>query len=183
MYTEDELGLYDDLLKTSESAFDLFPNQATAYYFNGIANERKAQYDAAVASLEQAILMSAKKPPLKLDALVALGVTYAKSKRYAQSDKTFEEALKLNSQSPITMIRYANALVGREGLADKSKQLADEAMKMTQESDPSVLEGYGDYLYKSGDKSKAVTYWQKAKERGAKSSVLDKKIVEKVFIE
>ncbi len=183
MYTEEELGLYDDLLKTSETASDLFPNQAMAFYFNGVANERKAQYDAAVASLEQAILMSAKKPPLKLDALVVLGVTYAKSKRYAQSDKIFEEALKLNNQSPITMIRYANALVGRAGLGDKAKQLADEAMKMTQESDPSVLEGYGDYLYKSGDKTQAVTYWQKAKERGAKSSVLDKKIVEKAFIE
>ena len=183
MYTEEELGLYDDLLKTSETASDLFPNQAMAFYFNGVANERKAQYDAAVASLEQAILMSAKKPPLKLDALVVLGVTYAKSKRYAQSDKIFEEALKLNNQSPITMIRYANALVGREGLGDKAKQLADTALKNTQESDPSVLEGYGDYLYKSGDKTKALTYWQKAKERGAKSSVLEKKIVEKAFIE
>ncbi len=183
MYTEDELGLYDDLVKTSETASDLFPNQAIAFYFNGLANEKKAQYDAAVSSLEQAILMSAKKPPLKLDALVLLGVTYAKSKRYAQSDKTFEEALKLNNQSPITMIRYANALIGREGLGDKAKQLADSALKIDQESDPSVLEGFGDYLYKSGDKNKAVAYWQKAKDRGAKSLVLDKKIIEKAFIE
>ena len=183
MYTEDELGLYDDLLKTSETASDLFPNQAIAFYFNGIANEKKAHYDAAAASLEQVILMSAKKPPLKLDALVLLGVTYAKSKHYAQSDKVFEDALKLNNQSPIAMIRYANALAGREGLGDKAKQLADAAIKMTAESDPSVLEGFGDYLYKSGDKSKAVTYWQKAKEQGAKSPVLDKKILEKAFIE
>lgn len=183
MYTEDELGLYDDLLKTSETASDLFPNQAIAFYFNGIANEKKAHYDAAAASLEQVILMSAKKPPLKLDALVLLGVTYAKSKHYAQSDKVFEDALKLNNQSPIAMIRYANALAGREGLGDKAKQLADAAIKMTAESDPSVLEGFGDYLYKSGDKSKAVTYWQKAKEQGSKSAVLDKKILEKAFIE
>lgn len=183
MYTEDELGMYEDLIKTSETASDLFPNQASAFYFNGIANEKKAHYDAAIASLEQAILMSAKKPPLKLDVLVVLGVTYAKSKRYAQSDKTFEEALKLNSQSPITMIRYANALVGREGFGDKAKQLADTALKIDQESDPSVLEGFGDYLYKAGDKNKAVAYWQKAKERGAKSAVLEKKIVEKAFIE
>ncbi len=183
MYTEDELGLYDDLLKTSESAADFFPNQAIAFYFNGIANEKKARYDAAVASLEQAILMSAKKPPLKLDALVLLGVTYAKSKRYAQSDKSFEDALKLNNQSPIAMIRYANALVGRDGLGEKAKQLADTAMKLTAESDPSVLEAFGDYLYKSGDKNKAVTYWEKAKTQGAKSSVLDKKILEKAFIE
>lgn len=183
MYTEEELGMYDALLKTSEEASDLFPNQAIAFYFNGVANERKAKFDAAVSSLEQAILMSAKKPPLKLDALTELGITYAKSKRYEQSDKAFEEALKLNAKSPIALIRYANVLVERNGLAEKAKQLADEAMKITQESDPSVLEGYGDYLFKSGEKTKAVSYWQKAKERGSKSAILEKKIIEKVFIE
>jgi tetratricopeptide (TPR) repeat protein len=183
MYTEDELGLYDDLLKTSEAASDLFPNQATAFYFNGVANERKAKYNAAIISLEQAILMSAKKPPLKLDAMSELGVTYTKSKNYTQSDKVFEDAMKLNAQSPMVMIRYANALVGREGLGDKAKALAAEAMKISQEADPSVLEGFGDYLFKSGQKDKAVSYWQKAKERGGKSAVLDKKIVEKVFVE
>ena len=183
MYTEDELGLYDELLKTSDMASDLFPNQATAFYYNGVANERKSKFDAAVTSLQQAILMSAKKPPLKMDALLELGVTYSKSKNYTQSDKTFEEALKLNPKSPIVQIRYANTLVGRDGLGEKAQALADEAIKATPSSDPSVLEAYGDYLFKSGDKANAVQYWQKAKERGAKSAILDKKIIEKVFIE
>ncbi len=183
MYVEDELGLYDDLLKTSEEAADLFPNQATAYYFNGVANERKAKYEAAVTSLEQAILMSAKKPPLKLDALTELGITYSKSKNYDKADKVFEEAMKFNAKSPLVMIRYANALVGRNGLGDKAKQLADDALKISQESDPSVLEGYGDFLFKSGEKDKAVSYWQKAKARGAKSAVLEKKLVEKILVE
>jgi tetratricopeptide (TPR) repeat protein len=183
MYTEDELGLYDELLKTSEEASDLFPNQAIASYFNGLANERKGKYDAAVTSLEQAILMSAKKPPLKLDALTELGITYSKSKRYEQSDKAFEEAMKLNAKSPIMMIRYANALVGRSGMGEKAKLMADDALKMVQESDPSVLEGYGDYLFKSGEKDKAVSYWQKAKDRGSKSAVLEKKLVEKILVE
>ena len=183
MYTEDELGLYDELLKTSDMASDLFPNQATAFYYNGVANERKSKFDAAVTSLQQAILMSAKKPPLKMDALLELAVTYSKSKNYTQSDKTFEEALKLNPKSPIVQIRYANTLVGRDGLGEKAQALADEAIKATPSSDPSVLEAYGDYLFKSGDKANAVQYWQKAKERGAKSAILDKKIIEKVFIE
>ncbi len=183
MYTEDELGLYDDLLKTSEAAADLFPNQATAFYFNGVANDRKGKYNAAIISFEQAILMSAKKPPLKLDAMTGLAVVYTKSKNYVQADKIFEEAMKLNAQSPTVMIRYANALVGRDGFADKAKSLAAEAMKISQESIPSVLEGFGDYLFKSGQKDKAVQYWQKAKEKGLKSAVLDKKIAEKLFIE
>ena len=183
MYTEDELGLYDELLKTSDAASDLFPNQAAAFYFNGIANERKGKYNAAIVSLEQAILMSAKKPPLKLDAMSELGVTYSKLKNYTQSDKIFEDALKLNAQSPVVMVRYANTLIGRDALADKAKTLIADALRFTQEADPSVLEGYGDYLFKTGQKDKAVQYWQKAKEKGRKSAVLDKKILDKGFVE
>ena len=183
MYTEDELGLYDELLKTSDAASDLFPNQAAAFYFNGIANERKGKYNAAIVSLEQAILMSAKKPPLKLDAMSELGVTYSKLKNYTQSDKIFEDALKLNAQSPVVMVRYANTLIGRDALADKAKTLIADALRFTQEADPSVLEGYGDYLFKTGQKDKAVQYWQKAKEKGRKSAILDKKILDKGFVE
>ena len=183
MFIEEELGLLDDLLKTSEAATDLFPNQATASYFNGLANERKGQFSAAVASLEQAILMSVKKPSLRLDAYVELGITYSKAKTYDKSDTAFGEALKLNSKSATALARYAVVLAARGNAAEKAKSLADEALKISGENDPSVLAFYGDYLFKSGDRDRAVGFWQRAKERGAKSATLDKKIAEKSFFE
>lgn len=182
MYAQDELGLYDDLVKTSEQASDLFPNQILPYYFNGVSNEKKGKLDESVTALEQAILMASKKPSLKHDALVALGVTYSKSKQYEKSDKTFEEALKLNNKSSLALIKYAYAQL-TQGKADKAKTLAEEALKLSMESDPSVLELYGDYLFKSGNKEDALKYWSKAKSRGAKSVNLEKKISEKNWVE
>jgi tetratricopeptide (TPR) repeat protein len=182
LYIQDELGLYDDMIKTSEQAMDLFPNQAVAFYFNGIGNEKKGKLSEAVSSLEQAVFMSNKKPPLKLDALIELGVTHSKSKSYDKADKAFDEALKLNNKSPLVLIKYANSLVLR-GSAEKAKPMADEALKLSQEADPIILELYGDYIFKTGDKDGAVRYWSKAKERGSKSMALEKKITEKNFIE
>jgi tetratricopeptide (TPR) repeat protein len=180
MAIEEELGLYDDLLKSSEQASDLFPNQSLAFYYNGLANERKGRFSDAVSALEQAVLMSAKKPLLKRDALTELGVTYSKSKTYDKSDKAFEDALKLEVKSPMTLFRYANALVGRDDA--KAKTLAAQAAAMPN-LPPSVIEAFGDYLFKSGDKDRALAEWQRAKSLGSKSVVLEKKIAEKNLVE
>jgi tetratricopeptide (TPR) repeat protein len=182
MYAQDELGLYDDLLKSSEQAMDLFPNQAATFFFNGLANEKKGNLSDAISSLEQAILMASKKPNLKHDALIELGVTHSKSKTYHHADKAFEEALKLNNKSSIAMIKSALSLQQR-GMIDRAKPLADEALKISLETNPSVLELYGDFIFKLGDKEGAVTYWTKAQNRGAKSLGLDKKITTRDFIE
>ena len=80
------------------------------------------------------------------------------------------------------MIKYANSLL-QQGKTDKAQRMAEEALKLSMESDPSVLELYGDYLFKSGNKEEALKYWSKAKGRGAKSAGLEKKIVEKNLVE
>lgn len=47
-----------------------------------------------------------------------------------------------------------------------------------------VYEHYGDVLFKTGEKEKALEYWTKAKEKGdSKSKTLDKKIETKEYIE
>ena len=183
MYLEDELGLYDELWKTSVEATDLFPNQATAFYFNGLANERKGAFQAAIEALEQTLLMSSKKTAIKRDALIELGVTYSKSKDYVKSDAHFEEALTLDVKYPITLIRYAIALISRQTQVKRAQDMATEALKIVAENDAAILELYGDFLFKSGDRAQAILYWEKAKLMGSSSVLLEKKIIEKTWIE
>jgi tetratricopeptide (TPR) repeat protein len=183
MYVEEELGLFDDLLKTSTSATDLFPNQATTFYFNGLANERKGKYGAAIESLEQALLMSAKKPIIRSNTLSELGIALAKLKTYDKSTEYFEAALKVEPLSPIALIRYANVLAIRKTEPERAKQLANQARKIAADRDPSVLELYGDYLFKTDDREGAIELWQLAKDKGGKSVILEKKIAAKDLIE
>lgn len=183
MYVEEELGLFDELLKTSTAATDLFPSQATAFYFNGLANERKGQFGAAIEALEQALLMSAKKPVIRSNTFSELGITLSKLKTYDKATENFEAALKIEPVSPIALIRFANALAARKVEPEKAQQMANQARKIAADRDPSVLELYGDYLFKTGDREGAIELWQLAKEKGGKSVILEKKIVAKDLVE
>ncbi len=183
MYVEEELGLFDELLKTSNAATDLFPSQATAFYFNGLANERKGQFGTAIEALEQALLMSAKKPIVRSNTLSEIGVTLSKSKTYDKANENFEAALKVEPLSPIALLRYATALAARKVEPERAVQMANQARKMAAEKDPSVLELYGDYVFKTGDRDGAIEMWQLAKEKGSKSLILEKKIATKGLVE
>jgi tetratricopeptide (TPR) repeat protein len=181
MYLYEQTEQYDKLLKVSEKVIDLFPNQATGFYFNGIANVRLGKLNDAFAPLEQALMMSSKKPPLKHDILLELGTAHNKAGRTEKSDKMFEEALKMNPKSPFALVKYSIALASRSGSTEKTRLMTAEALKVTQSSDPILLELYGDYLFKTGAKEEALKYWLLAKEKGNKAPSLDKKIKDKTF--
>ena len=46
-----------------------------------------------------------------------------------------------------------------------------------------LVDHYGDILFMSGDKEKALEQWKKAKEMGKESDVLDRRIAEGTYIE
>ncbi|MEN9611027.1 MAG: hypothetical protein RLZZ628_1841 [Bacteroidota bacterium] len=181
MYLYEQTEQYDKLLKISEKGTDLFPNQASSFYFQGVANARLGKWNDAFTPLEQALMMSSKKPPLKHDVLLELGAAYNKAGRVEKSDKMFEDALKLNPKSPFALMKYSIVLAGRSGSTEKTRLMTGEALKMTQSADPNILKLYGDYLFKTGAKEEALKYWLLAKEKGDKAPSLEKKIKDKTF--
>ena len=46
-----------------------------------------------------------------------------------------------------------------------------------------LVDHYGDILYMSGEKEKAIEQWKKAKEMGKESTILDEKIAKGEYIE
>jgi len=46
-----------------------------------------------------------------------------------------------------------------------------------------LVDHYGDILFMSGEKEKALEQWKKAKEMGKESEILDRKIAEGTYIE
>ena len=183
LFIYDENGMYDDLLTTSEQVLDLFPNNPVPYFFNGLANEKKGKINEAITSLSQASLMSVRKPTLKLETLVEMGVAYTKGKDFDKADKAFDEALKFNPSSSYALAKKGYSLSLRVGQSLQAKAIGEQALKNGGDKIAAVLETYGDVLYKCGDPSGAVVYWQKAKENGAKSKGLERKILEKAILE
>ena len=69
------------------------------------------------------------------------------------------------------------------GKYQDAKEWENKAIANGGDKDPTILEHLGDILFKLGDKDSALEYWIKAKDRGANSALLEKKIKDKNLYE
>ncbi|HTB31255.1 MAG TPA: tetratricopeptide repeat protein [Bacteroidia bacterium] len=69
------------------------------------------------------------------------------------------------------------------GKYQDAKQWESKAIQNGGTKDATILEHYGDILYKLGEKDLALEYWVKAKDKGAGSDLLEKKIKDKKLYE
>jgi len=64
----------------------------------------------------------------------------------------------------------------------EAKEWLEKALSHGGDKDGTILEHYGDVLYKLGNTEKALEYWKKAKEKGGASQDIDKKIADKRLV-
>ncbi|MBA2421813.1 MAG: tetratricopeptide repeat protein, partial [Chitinophagales bacterium] len=65
------------------------------------------------------------------------------------------------------------------GNYEEAKNWIDKAIKNGADEDGTVLEHYGDVLFRMGDVNGAVQYWMRAKEKNVESPTIEKKIAER----
>ena len=64
-----------------------------------------------------------------------------------------------------------------------AKFYIESALEKDDTNSAELVDHYGDILFMSGDKEKAVEQWKKAKEMGKDTEILNRKIAEKQYIE
>lgn len=69
-----------------------------------------------------------------------------------------------------------------QGSYTLAKIYIESALEKDKTNSAELIDHYGDILFMSGEKEKAVEQWQKAKEMGKKGQVLDRKIAEKQYL-
>lgn len=165
MYLYVEEQQFDKLLKTSEAAMDVFPNQAKVYYMNGIGQTEKGNYDEATDVLNQALLMSGRDGRLQFDIYTQLGKAHNGAKQYAESNEAFENALKLNPDGIPALDAYSYALAQREQELPKAEQMAAKINKLLPNK-PEYEDTYAWVLYKQKDYKKARHWMEQALSHG-----------------
>lgn len=119
------------------------------------------------------------------DHIVMNNYSYYLSMRGEQLEKAealSRRALELKPESPTYMDTYAWILF-RLDRYQQAREWIERALQYPDaQQDPDVLEHYGDILFNLNEKEKAVTYWQLAKDKGANSIGLVRKIAEKRYI-
>ncbi len=165
LYIYAEKKDYDNLVKMSEEALDIFPNQATAYYLNGAGYNGQGEYRDALSSLQQALIMSSRNVRLRYDVLNETGKSYFYLKQYAKSDNAFEEALKINAKDPVILKNYSYYLASRGEQLGKAKDLATKLNKSAPDH-PISLDAMAFVLYKMKDYDVAKEWLDKALQAG-----------------
>lgn len=171
MYTDAELGDYASLESHSSEAIELFPNQATPYYFNGLANIQLKNYDKAVESLRDGIEFVYSNNQLLIDFYSNLGFAYNYQKDYEKSDKAFDEALKVDPDNSQILNNYAYFL----SLRKKNLERAEKYSRRSNELSPNnavYMDTYGWILYQQGKYAQAEEWLAPAAKMAGKRSAI-----------
>ncbi len=125
---------------------------------------------------------------LKLDpenAYVLNNYSYYLSIRKVNLEKAKEMSAysnKLDADNSSFLDTYAWILFQMADYAG-AKEWQEKAMKVDGSKSGTILEHYGDILFKLGNKNEALDYWKKAKEAGTDSGTIDKKIASQQYVE
>ncbi len=153
---------YDSVLKYSDRALRLFPNQAQLHYINGLAYSLKKDYNKAINSLERAVDMMPEENKGELAGMYGtLADAYNSIKDYKSSDEYFEKSLELAPDNPTTLNNYAYYLSERGEKLDKAEEMSKRSLELAPDL-PTFMDTYGWIMYKKGNYKKAGEYIEKA---------------------
>lgn len=146
MSLEYETEQYDSLLKHSETALEIFPNQAMFYVYKGIALKNKKEYDKAIQAYKTASDYAVENNNLLEIIYTELAEIYNALKNFSESDKYFDYALMINPDNALVLNNYAYYLSLRKEKLDKAEKMSKRSLEITP-NNPNYIDTYAWILY------------------------------------
>jgi len=148
----------DSLIKYSEKAMRLFPNQAITHFYNGIGYMNKNNYPSAIKAMNRAIDLQ---PETEKEILASMYSTiadvYYNSKQYTQSDEAFVKALALDPNNATVLNNYSYYLSERGIRLDEAERMSKKSLELRPD-EVNFIDTYGWIFYKKGEFEKAKTH-------------------------
>jgi len=169
----------ESLLAGKEMVFDNSQLQAEFYQYLGDAYHAKKEHAKSDESYDKSLEFN------KYNPYVLNNYSYYLSKRMEKLELAESMAKEANNQAPNTpnfIDTYAWILF-LKGEYTEAETLLKKALAISTSANGTILEHYGDVLFKLNNKEEALNYWKKAKETGGASKLIDKKILEINYIE
>ncbi len=175
---------YADAVKSLNSGVKLIVDnknlEGQFYSSLGEAYNELKNYEKSDESYEKALELNAK------DANVLNNYSYFLSVRGEKMDKAEKMSKESNDLEP-DQGSYEDTygwIMYKQGKYSEAKIWIEKSLSHGSDKSATVLEHYGDILFKLGDTGKAYEYWQRAKNAGDDGSeFLDKKLEGKKLIE
>ena len=167
-----ELNQTDSLLVHTDRALELFPNQASLWFYNGVANLLKKKPQKGVKALEHGRKLVVNNPELLGQFDAQLGDAYHELHDYEKSDAAYEAALVSDPNNVQVLNNYSYFLSLRGEKLDKAKQMSGKVVKQFPESD-TYLDTYAWVLYKMKDYAGAKVSLEKVIPTTKDASVIE----------
>jgi len=170
LYLLNILEKTDDLYMYSDKALKLFPDAPILYFFNGLACTEQGNNIETIQILLKGIEFVKNNNGLLVQFYSLLGEAYKNVKQYDNSDKAYEEALKIDPGNLIILNNYSYYL----SLRGENLKKALKMSKICIESEPAnstYLDTYGWVLYSMKKYSSSEKYLREAVENNSNSGV------------
>jgi tetratricopeptide (TPR) repeat protein len=141
-----KLEQFDQALRHSEQALEVFPNHAMIQYFNGIANLRKRRFPDAISAFEQCKKLASNNQALATDANAMLGDAYYGNKEFEKSDKAYDDALTIDPNNSSVLNNYSYYLALRKSNLEKAEKMSSLLIRNNPDN-PSFLDTHAWVLY------------------------------------
>lgn len=169
---EYEEQMYDSLLKHSNMAIEIFPNQSMFYIYKGIVLRNKKDYEQAVNYYKIAADYAIDNNNLLEIIYTELAETFNEIKNYPESDKYFEYALTVNPDNALVLNNYAYYLALRKEKLDKAEKMIKKALEISPDN-PNYLDTYAWVLYQQKKYKEAEMILKELADRKPSSVILE----------
>lgn len=167
-----ELNQTDSLLVHSGRALEVFPNQASLWFYNGVAYLLKRQFARAVKSLEHGRKLATNNAELLAQFDAQLGDSYHELHDDEKSDAAYEASLASDPNNTLVLNNYSYYLSLRGVKLDKAKTMSGKVVKQFPDND-TYLDTYAWVLYKQKDYAGAKAALEKAAQKTTDGSILE----------
>ncbi len=178
-----QLEMYLEAIETSEKGLEYAGNDAMAKsqleVFIADANYQLGNIKEAIAAYKKVVELDPTNYAAMNNYAYYLSVeemNLDKAEMYAN------KAIQANPTSATYLDTYAWVLF-KQGNYSLAKFYQETALEYNEDKSGVLFEHYGDILYMLGEKEEALKQWEKAKEIGDHSDLLDEKIKQKTYID
>lgn len=162
---ESELSDFDAMLKESEEALTLFPNNSVFYLFNGIAKSQKKNYDEAIKAYTTGSKLVVDNDLQLVEFYSRIADDYHQLKNHAESDKFYDKALDIDPKNSFVLNNYSYYLSVRGEQLDKAASMSKLSNEITA-NQASFQDTYGWILFRQGKLDDAKEWLEKAMSNG-----------------
>ncbi len=160
-----QLQQTDSVIKHSEEALELFPNQGVLYFYNGASHAASKNYDEAAYALEQCKQLSVSNAELTKYCNLYLGDVYNALEDYSKSEAAYEAVLKVEPTNAYVLNNYSYFLALREENLDYAKKLSTKLLEI-EPGNANYLDTHAWVLYKLGEYKQAKKLLEDALAKG-----------------